>query len=257
MGAITTGVAATATVAIAVVTTAAGYAGGAPAIERVSVGRGGSQQGNRDTMDVQVSADGRYVAFTSKASNLVPGDTNGKADVFVRDRTAGTTVQASVRPQEVDFREASQLAAISDNGRYTLFTAERRAYQLRGLLFDRQSGRTRWVTPAVGGGARGGGAVDLSADGSLVLYRHEYDMYVRDLVAGTTGPHRRFPLRRVRRRRVRRRSAHGRSGSTIPSTRTCTSGTSRTPSCGSSPWLGLAVKATASVPHRRSRATAE
>src|SRR3954464_482064 len=43
-----------------------------------------------------VSSDGRYVAFTSEASNLVPGDTNGSADVFVRDRVTGMTQRVSV-----------------------------------------------------------------------------------------------------------------------------------------------------------------
>ncbi len=43
-----------------------------------------------------MSADGRIVAFTSDATNLVPGDTNGVADVFLRDLRAGTTVRASL-----------------------------------------------------------------------------------------------------------------------------------------------------------------
>ena len=38
-----------------------------------------------------ISADGRFVAFNSDATNLVPGDTNGARDVFVRDRQTGTT----------------------------------------------------------------------------------------------------------------------------------------------------------------------
>jgi len=43
-----------------------------------------------------ISADGRIVAFQSWASDLVPGDTNGTADVFVRDRFTGTTTRVSV-----------------------------------------------------------------------------------------------------------------------------------------------------------------
>lgn len=42
------------------------------------------------------SADGRYVAFMSVASNLVPGDTNGKQDIFVHDRETGQTERVSV-----------------------------------------------------------------------------------------------------------------------------------------------------------------
>lgn len=54
-------------------------------IERVSVSATGAQ-GNGDSSAGPMSADGRYVAFISSASNLVPGDTNGDSDVFIRDR---------------------------------------------------------------------------------------------------------------------------------------------------------------------------
>lgn len=62
---------------------------------RVSVSNTGAQ-GNNATTEPSVSMDGRYVAFTSRANNLVNGDTNGDLDVFVRDRQAGTTVRVSV-----------------------------------------------------------------------------------------------------------------------------------------------------------------
>src|SRR6267142_743905 len=64
---------------------------------RVSVDSGGTQ-GNGGSGDSGecISADGRYVAFESSATNLVPGDTNGFKDVFVRDRQTGTTVRVSV-----------------------------------------------------------------------------------------------------------------------------------------------------------------
>src|SRR6266508_2040546 len=51
---------------------------------------------NGNSVDAAVSADGRFVAFTSGATNLVRGDTNGLPDVFVRDRAAGTTELVSV-----------------------------------------------------------------------------------------------------------------------------------------------------------------
>ena len=50
---------------------------------RVSVSSGGVQ-GNGDSFDPAISADGRFVAFESEATNLVPGDTNNAVDVFVR-----------------------------------------------------------------------------------------------------------------------------------------------------------------------------
>jgi hypothetical protein len=53
---------------------------------RVSVSSRGAQGNNISARYApSVSGDGRYVAFVSDASNLVPGDTNGTTDVFVRD----------------------------------------------------------------------------------------------------------------------------------------------------------------------------
>ena len=51
-----------------------------------------------DSVRPAISADGRFVAFNSDATNLVPGDTNGADDVFVRDRQTGTTQRVSVGP---------------------------------------------------------------------------------------------------------------------------------------------------------------
>ena len=69
------------------------------AIERVSVAADGTQ-GNADSLStspVSMSADGRFVAFASDASNLVPGDTNANQDVFVKDRTTGAIERMSAR----------------------------------------------------------------------------------------------------------------------------------------------------------------
>src|SRR5689334_10799474 len=63
--------------------------------ERVSVSSTG-QQGNGGSGGPAISADGRFVAFESEATNLVPGDTNGAEDVFVRDQLKGTTKQVSI-----------------------------------------------------------------------------------------------------------------------------------------------------------------
>jgi hypothetical protein len=62
--------------------------------ERVSVGLGG--QGFDHSSLPGISADGRFVLFASNASNLVAGDVNGSADVFVRDRGSGVTELVSV-----------------------------------------------------------------------------------------------------------------------------------------------------------------
>jgi hypothetical protein len=60
-------------------------AGAQGVTERVSVGPGGVQA-NGESFGPALSADGRFVAFISWASNLVPGDTNGVTDIFVHTR---------------------------------------------------------------------------------------------------------------------------------------------------------------------------
>ena len=86
----------------------------------MSVGPGGVQ-GNDDSFDPAISADGRFVAFGSDATNLVPGDTNGSDDVFVRDRQTGTTRRVSVGPGGVQGNGASFDPAISADGRFVAF----------------------------------------------------------------------------------------------------------------------------------------
>src|SRR5438132_3298803 len=74
---------------------AAALAAGVSKVERVSVSSAG-EPGNSYSSTPSISADGRCVAFVSAADNLVPDDTNSSADVFVRDRTAGSTERVSV-----------------------------------------------------------------------------------------------------------------------------------------------------------------
>ncbi|HEY3603749.1 MAG TPA: hypothetical protein VGL04_03685, partial [Sporichthyaceae bacterium] len=59
-------------------------------VRKACVGPGGVAA-NKDCLAPQLSADGRYVAFSTRADNLLTGDTNKKVDVFVRDLTAGST----------------------------------------------------------------------------------------------------------------------------------------------------------------------
>jgi Tol biopolymer transport system component len=94
-------------------------------IERVSVSGQGTQ-GNLDSSQPSISADGRFVAFTSDADNLVPADRNSDLDVFVRDRAAGTTVRASVSSagKEGGRGEGSLNPAISADGQVIGFQSE-------------------------------------------------------------------------------------------------------------------------------------
>ncbi|MDQ1506707.1 MAG: hypothetical protein QOD57_4434, partial [Actinomycetota bacterium] len=103
--------------------------------ERVSVGSDGAE-GNRASDAPSISGDGRFVAFSSDATNLVPGDTNRKTDVFVRDRRLGTTTRVSLGDIPFNWDETlgrnrpasalqadrpSTLPSISGNGRFVAF----------------------------------------------------------------------------------------------------------------------------------------
>ena len=78
-------------------------------------------QGNAASGPQSFSGDGRYVAFSSDASNLVPGDTNGQMDVFVRDLVAGTTERVSISTAGVQGDGPSTNASISGDGSYVVF----------------------------------------------------------------------------------------------------------------------------------------
>ena len=88
---------------------------------RVSVGSGG-QQANSYSFGT-ISANGRFVAFASYASNLVAGDTNGHSDVFVRDRKAQVTRRVSVGPGGHQANGGSYDPAISAGGRFVAFAS--------------------------------------------------------------------------------------------------------------------------------------
>lgn len=93
---------------------------GTSSTTRVSVDSSGVQ-GNSGGFGPAISADGRYVTFHSFSSNLVAGDTNVRLDVFVRDRTAGTTMRVSVDSSGGQVDDASGFADISADGRWVVF----------------------------------------------------------------------------------------------------------------------------------------
>jgi Tol biopolymer transport system component len=70
-----------------------------------------------------ISANGRFVAFASDATNLVVGDTNVRSDVFVRDLQSGTTQRASVGNSGTQGNHMSGGASIIADGRYVVFTS--------------------------------------------------------------------------------------------------------------------------------------
>ena len=79
--------------------------------------------GNRGSFGASISADGRFVAFESDASNIVPGDTNSTRDIFVRDTLTNTTTLVSVDSAGNQANSFSQDASISADGRFVAFTS--------------------------------------------------------------------------------------------------------------------------------------
>jgi Tol biopolymer transport system component len=146
--------------------------------ERVSLSSD-EGEGNGASYDPAISADGRYVAFTSAASSLTPGDENGEVDVFVRDREAGETILASVGPQGVMGDGPSVAPSISGDGLLVAFESD--ADTLVGeddngtgdvFLRDLVNGVTRRLSVAGNGQQTESPSFGpaISADGSSVAF---------------------------------------------------------------------------------------
>ncbi len=159
--------------------------------ERVSVHSAGTE-GNGTSFDGSISADGRFVAFHSAATNLVPGDTNDDTDIFVRDRQLGLTERVSVRSGSGQVYGDSEYPSISAGGRYVAFQSY--AYDLvpgdtDGYLDifvrDRQLGLTERVSVDSTGAQGNGDSPDpsISADGRFVAFRS----FATNLVTGDTN----------------------------------------------------------------------
>jgi hypothetical protein len=90
--------------------------------ERVSVATGGAQaNGGSSSYLAAISADGRCVAFHATANDLVPGDSNGFWDVFLRDRLAGTPERVSVSTAGGQGNGDSDVCSVSTDGRFVAF----------------------------------------------------------------------------------------------------------------------------------------
>ena len=90
----------------------------------VSVNQAGTASGNGFSENPLISADGRFVAFVSEASDLVASDTNGQPDVFVRDLQAGTTALVSVNQAgTASGNGRSEVPVISADGRFVAFVS--------------------------------------------------------------------------------------------------------------------------------------
>jgi Tol biopolymer transport system component len=175
-------------------------------IERVSVGSDGTEA-NDMSLYPSISADGRWVAFLSAASNLVPGDTNGVWDMFVHDRQTGATERVSVDSAGAQADESSfSPPSISADGRYVAFQSAATDLvpaDTNGVddvfVHDRQTGTTERVSVSSAGVQSDAfsGFPSISADGRCVAFASlaglvpgdtngHYDVFVRDRQSSTT-----------------------------------------------------------------------
>jgi len=89
---------------------------------RANRGPAGAQAVGGYSFDPKISGDGRYIVYTSFASNLVSGDTNGKVDVFIYDRVTDKTIRANRGPANAQaVGGESYRPSISADGRYVVY----------------------------------------------------------------------------------------------------------------------------------------
>lgn len=135
-----------------------------------------------------MSHDGRYVAFSSNATNLVPNDTNGYSDVFVKDTQTGAITRVSLLPSGAQFTNNTYVRDMTYDGRYVLFAL----MPTGGLLLRDTLNNT--TTPVFNGTqcktyGTSGGAV--SADGRYVTYANRsyadvtYQVVIKDMLKDT------------------------------------------------------------------------
>jgi Tol biopolymer transport system component len=146
----------------------------------VSLGYDGSQANSQSEYPV-ISADGRYVAFASDATNIVEGDTVGYRDVFEYDREIGKTFRLSVANDgtQADAGTQAFVISISADGQYVAFPSlatnlvlndTNKAWDI--FVHDRDKGETTRVSISSDGLQADAGSygVSISPDGRYVTF---------------------------------------------------------------------------------------
>jgi Tol biopolymer transport system component len=172
---------------------------------RVSVARRGGP-GNRDSGCPAISPNGRFVAYWSEASNLVAGDSNRAADVFVRDLREGRTALASANSRGVPGNAGSGPPSVSSGGRVAFasgasnLVAHDTNREVDVFVRDLATGKTRRVNVDSAGRQTNDYSElpSISADGRFVTFfsfatnlaqgdtNGVPDVFVHDLKTGTT-----------------------------------------------------------------------
>ncbi|MCC7014089.1 MAG: PD40 domain-containing protein [Planctomycetes bacterium] len=146
-----------------------------------------------------LSGDGRYVAFSSAANDIVPGDTNGTWDVFVRDLQTGTTIQASLSETGAPFSGESRNPALSADGRFIVFSTLPKRIYIRDLALGINENVNVSTSGTTGNGdGQTDFAYAVTPDGRFVAFaslasnlvagdtNNKADVFVRDRQANTT-----------------------------------------------------------------------
>ncbi len=167
---------------------------------------------NADSCCAAISGDGRFVAFQSRASNLIVGGTNGQKQVYVRDRKTAQTTIVSTSSAGTQGNQASDFPAISADGRFVAFASDSSNLvpidtngQSDIFVRDLQTGQTALASIA-SDGTQGNrlvftqSAPAISADGRYVAFMTSatnlvpsptdgawFHVYLRDLLTGQTS----------------------------------------------------------------------
>jgi Tol biopolymer transport system component len=173
----------------------------------ISLSNGGIQ-GNNASLDPSISADGRYIAFQSVASNLVTGDTNATSDIFVRDLQTNSISRVNLSSSGIQANNYSNNPSISADGRFVAFYSEASnlvSNDTNGepdiFVRDLQNNTTQRVSIDSNGIQGNSGSFqqpEISADGRYVIFESDAtnlvpndtnnarDIFVRDLQNNTT-----------------------------------------------------------------------
>ena len=158
---------------------------------RISLDSAGTQ-GNSSSFDPAVSGDGRYITYSSAATNLVVGDTNLSSEIFLFDTTTLATTRVSVDSAAVQGNSSSADSAVSGDGRYITYISDASNLVVGDtnghrdvFLFDRITAVTTRVSvnnAAVQGNADSSSPA-ISADGRYITYTSD----ASNLVVGDTN----------------------------------------------------------------------
>ena len=175
-------------------------------ITLASVGSSGAKA-NGSSFHASISGNGQFVTFSSSATNLVGGDTDGQADVYVRDLINGTTRLVNTTTAGIKGNAVAYDPTISDDGQVIAFRSRATNFVIGNsngfddiYVKDLQSGTTTLASVSVSGSSANNSSIApaLSGDGRFVSFHSRAtdlshddndsfsDIYVRDLVTGTT-----------------------------------------------------------------------